>query len=105
MPRGSVRGHVRRTPDGGWTQVHQHSRKGRPRKPLVSPGHAWKLARRAFRAGHRKRRGLALALGGLALGELGAWLTLRGLFFMLATLGVLALGAATLAASASSRKP
>jgi hypothetical protein len=40
-------------------------------------------------------------LGGLALGEMGAWLTLRGLFFMLATLGVLALGAASLAASAS----
>jgi hypothetical protein len=101
MARGNVRTHTRRTADGKVTTVHQHSRRGRPRGALVSPGHAWKLARGAFRAARRKRRGTAFMLGSLALGELGAWLTLRGLFFMLATLGVLALGAATLAASAS----
>lgn len=101
MPKGNVRTHTRRTATGGTTIVRQHARQGRPRKPLVSPRHAWKLARRAAGAVRRKRRGLAFAFCGLAVGELAAWMTLRGLFFMLATLGVLALGAATLAASAS----
>jgi hypothetical protein len=57
------------------------------------------LARRAFRAAPRRR--VALALGALALGELTAWLTLRGASFMLTTAAVLALGAATLAAVAT----
>jgi len=67
----------------------------------VSPGHAWKMARRAFGAARRKKRATALVLGGLALGELAAWLTRRGAGLALATAGVLALGVALLAASAS----
>jgi hypothetical protein len=95
MPRGRVQTHARRTAGGGTTTVRQHSRKGRPRKPIVSPGHAWKLAKKAFRAGKRKHRMMAFALGGLALGELTAWGTLRGAGLMLATAGVLAMAVAS----------
>jgi hypothetical protein len=59
------------------------------------------MARRAFGAARRKRRLTALVLGGLALGELGAWVTLRGVGLALATAGILALGVALLAAAAS----
>jgi len=82
------------------TTVRQHSRRARGRG-LVSPGHAWKLLRRAFRAGRRHKKGTAAALGALALAELGAWAALRGAFLMLATAGLLALGVAWLAAAAS----
>jgi hypothetical protein len=40
-------------------------------------------------------------LGGLAAGELTAWLTLRGVGLVLATAAVLALGVASLAMAAS----
>jgi hypothetical protein len=43
----------------------------------------------------------AAVLGGLALGELSAWAALRGVGLVLATAGVLALGVAWLAATAS----
>jgi hypothetical protein len=59
------------------------------------------MARRAFRAARRRKRATAAVLGGLALGELGAWLTLRGVLLVLATAAILALGMAWLAASAS----
>jgi hypothetical protein len=101
MATQKVRTHTRRTASGGTTTVRQHSRAGEPRKGLVSPGHAWKLAARAIRSARRRKRGTAVVLGVLAFGELGAWLTLRGAFFMLATAGVLAFGVASLAAAAS----
>jgi hypothetical protein len=101
MARASVRTHTRRTAGGGTATVRQHSRKGRPRKPLVSPGHAWALFKRSLRAGKRKHRMMAFALGGLALGELTAWGTLRGAGLMLATAGVLAMAVAAVCASAS----
>jgi hypothetical protein len=59
------------------------------------------LAKRALRAARRHKRATALVLGGLAAGELGAWLTLRGVTVVVATAAVLALGVASLAASAS----
>lgn len=96
--RGAVRQHSRRTASGGRSTVRRHTRRTRA---LVTPGHAWTLARRAFRAVRRRRRGVALALGALAFGELAAWLTLRGVFFMLTTAALLALGAAMLAAAAT----
>jgi hypothetical protein len=65
---------------------------------MFSPAHAWKLAKQAFRAGKRKHRMMAFALGGLALGELTAWGTLRGAGLMLATAGVLAMAVAALCA-------
>jgi hypothetical protein len=43
----------------------------------------------------------AAVLGGLAVGELGAWAALRGVGLVLATAGILALGVAWLAATAS----
>lgn len=101
MARGNVRTHTRRTAGGKTTTVRHHSRKGRGRRGLVSPGHAWKTARRAFRAMRRRKRVTAVVLGGLALGELGAWAALRGVGVALATAGVLALGVAWLAAMAS----
>ncbi len=101
MARGNVRTHSRRTKSGRTTTVRQHSRSMRGGRGLVSPGHAWHMTKRAFSAARRKKRVTALVLGGLALGELGAWLTLRGAGLALATAGVLALGVALLAAMAS----
>lgn len=101
MARGTVRTHTRRTKAGTTTTVRQHSRRGRPRRGLVSPGHAWKMARRAFGAARRKKRLTAVVLGGLALGELGAWTALRGVGLALATAGALAILVAWLAAAAS----
>ena len=101
MARGNVRTHTRRTKSGGTTTVRQHARRRRGGRGLVSPGHAFKLARRAFGAARRKKRVAAVVFGGLALGELGAWLTLRGVSLALVTAGVLALGVASLAAAAS----
>jgi hypothetical protein len=96
-----VRTHTRRTKSGRTSTVRQHSRRTRGRRGLVSPRHSWKLARRAFRAARRRKRGTALMLGGLAAGELTAWLTLRGVGLVLATAAVLALGVASLAMAAS----
>ena len=101
MARGTVRTHTRRTASGGTTTVRQHSRRKRGGRGLVSPRHAWKLARAAFRSARRKKRMTAAVLGGLAVGELGAWAMLRGVGLMLATAGILALGVAWLAATAS----
>jgi len=101
MARGNVRTHTRRTKSGGTTTVRHHSRSMRGGRGLVSPGHAWKMARRAFGAARRKKRLTALVLGGLAVGELGAWVTLRGVGLAVATAGVLAIGVALLAAMAS----
>jgi hypothetical protein len=67
----------------------------------VTPRHAWKLARKAFAAGRKKKRVTAAVLGGLAVAEFGAWLGLQGVSLMAATAGVLALSVAALAASAS----
>jgi hypothetical protein len=67
----------------------------------VSPGHAWKMTKRAVGAARRKKRVTAVVFGGLAVGELAAWLTLRGVGLVLATAGVLAIGVALAAASAS----
>jgi hypothetical protein len=96
-----VKQHTRRTASGSTTTVHQHSRRTRGRRALVSPGHAWQMAKRAVRASRRHKRVTAAVLGGLAVGELAAWATLRGASFMLATAGVLAIGVAALAAAAS----
>src|SRR5262249_46625442 len=92
-----VRSHTRRKPGGGSTTVRQHSRKSRPRKGLVSPGHAWQTLKKAYRAGRKKKRVLAavLVIGGTT--EMTAWLTLRGLSLILVTAGVLAVGAGTAA--------
>jgi hypothetical protein len=49
----------------------------------------------------QRRRLTAVVLGGLAVGELGAWVALRGVGALLATAGILALGVAFLAAMAS----
>lgn len=101
MAKGAVRTHTRRTASGGTATVRQHSRRNRGGRGLVSPGHAWQMIKRAFGAARRKKRVTAAVLGGLALGELGAWLTLRGVSLMLVTAGILAIGAASLAAAAS----
>jgi hypothetical protein len=101
MARGTVRTHTRRTASGETTTVHQHSRRNRGGRGLVSPGHAWKMAGRAVRAARRRKRLTALVFGGLALGELGAWTALRGVGLALATAGILAIGIAWLAAAAS----
>lgn len=71
-----VRTHTRRTPSGGTARVQQHSRQGRPRKGLVSPGHAWSLLKRARRASRRKKTALAITLGVLGAAEFASWLTL-----------------------------
>ena len=102
MPgKSNVRTHTRKTATGSTTTVRQHSRRGRPRRALVTPGHAWGLAKRAFKAGRRKKRATAVVLGGLAVAEFGAWLGLQGVSLMAVTAGVLALSVAAVAAAAS----
>ena len=98
--KGNVRTHTRRTKSGKTTTVKQHLRTKKGRA-LVSPSHAWKLAKRAASAGRRKRRVTAAVLGGLAVAEVSAWLTLRGVGLVIATAGVLALCVALLAGSAT----
>lgn len=101
--RHNVRTHRRRTKNG-YTTVHRHNRAS---QGFVSPHHAAKLAGKAWRAWRKRgrngkrRRGTALLLGGLALGELGAWTALRGTGLILTTAGVLAIGVGSLAFSAS----
>jgi len=101
MGSGSVRQHTRRNKDGSTTTVRQHSRKTKGRRGLVSPGHAWKMLRKAVTAAKRRKRVTAAVFCGLALGELGAWVGLRGVGLALATAGVLAIGVAYLAGMAS----
>lgn len=101
MPASNVRTHTRRTASGKTATVRQHGRRGRGRRGLVSPGHAWQNARRAFRAMRRRKRLTAALFGGLAVGELAAWGTLRGAGLVLAVAGGLALAVAALAALAS----
>jgi len=100
-----VRAHSRKTPGGGTARVRQHSRAGRPRRALVSPGHAWKLAGKAFRAGRRKKRLLAAGLGALAVAELTAWLTLEGVSLALVTAGILAVAVGAVGAAAGGLRP
>jgi hypothetical protein len=59
------------------------------------------MLKRAYRAARKRKRLTAAVLAGLAVGELGAWFTLRGAGFALATAGLLALGVAFLAGMAS----
>jgi len=107
MGRHNVRTHRRRTKNGGYTTVHRHSRMS---QGIVSPHHAAKLAGKAWRAWRKKgrngkrRRGTAILLGGLALGEFGAWATLRGAGFAAFTAGVLAIGVGTLLTQAAGGK-
>jgi diacylglycerol kinase len=93
-----VRSHKRRTASGGTTRVTQHNRRGRPRKALLSAGHAWALLRKAWRANRRRKRAVAAVLAVLGLAELVAWLTLQGTSLILLTAGMLAIAVATLAA-------
>lgn len=99
MTTGKVRGHTRAKPGGGTTRVRAHTR------GLVTPRHSWRLARRAFRAGRQRRKVAACVLGGLALAELGAWLTVSGLALILATAAVLCGTGAVLAAQAGGARP
>jgi hypothetical protein len=68
--------------------VRAHTR--RKRRGLLSPRHSWSLIGRAFRAARARRRVTAAVLGGLAVAELAAWLTLTGAALVIATAGVLA---------------
>lgn len=100
-----VKSHTRKTASGRTTRVQQHSRQNRPRRALISPRHSWQLARRAFRAGRRKRRLLAATLGALAVLEITAWLTLEGASLALATAGTLAVAVAVVAAGVGGVRP
>jgi len=97
---GRVRGHTRRTSTGGTTRVRAHQR----RRGIVSPGHSWKLARRAWRV-RKRRKVTAVVLGTAAVVELGSWLTLSGIALVLATFAVLAGSTAYLAASSAGMRP
>jgi hypothetical protein len=100
-----VRTHTRRNKDGSTTRVTQHTRAGRPRKALVSPGHSWKLLKQAMAHGRKKRRGMMALFGTLAALELGAWLTLEGVGFALVTTGALAVAVGAVAAAAGGVRP
>jgi hypothetical protein len=66
----------------------------------VTPRHSWSLLTRAFRAGRKRKRVTAAVLGGLAVLELAAWLTVSGAALILATFAVLAGATAFVAAQA-----
>jgi hypothetical protein len=95
--RSQVRAHGRKTASGRTAQVRQHTR----RRGLVTPRHSWSLLTRAFRAGRRRKKVTAAVLGGLAVLELAAWLSLTGVALILATFAVLAGATAFCAAQAS----
>ncbi len=102
VAKGNVRTHARRTKSGKTATVRQHSRVMRGRQGGgPTAGHAWRLARKAWAAGRKRRRVMAAVLGGLAVAELGAWGALRGVALIAATAGVLALGVAAVAAFSS----
>lgn len=103
MARGNVKTHTRRTKSGGTTTVHQHTRAMQGGRGLVSPGHAFSMFARAFRAARRRKRAAAAVIGVLAVGELGAWVALRGVSLVLVTAGILAIGAASFAAAAAGK--
>lgn len=103
MAKGNVRTHTRRTKSGGTTTVNQHARTMRGGRGFVSPGHAFSMFGRAFRAARRRKRAAAAVLGVLAFGELGAWAALRGVSLLLVTAGILAIGAASFAAAAAGK--
>jgi hypothetical protein len=56
--------------------------------------------RRAFAAGRRRRKVTACVLGGLAVAEFGAWLTVSGVALIAATAAVLFGATAVVAAQA-----
>lgn len=93
-----VRAHTRKTATGRTTKVTSHGRKSRPRA-LISPGHSWKLFKKAMSANRKKKRVAAAVLGVLAVGEMTAWLTLEGASLIVATAGVLALSVGVAGAS------
>jgi hypothetical protein len=103
--RNRVRTYTRTNASGTTTRVGQHNRSGRGRKgkkkPLVSPGHAWKMFKKGMAHNKKKRRGMALLFGGLAVGEFAAWSALSGTAALAATTGLIALGVASVAGSAS----
>lgn len=99
-----VRSHTRKTASGGTAKVRQHSRTGRPRKGLVSPGHAWGLLKRARKASKRKKTLLAVTLGALGIAEFTSWLTLDTAGKLFTTIAVLASVGAALTLSATGRE-
>lgn len=75
--------------------VRSHSR-----RPL-SPRRAWRNAKRAWRAGRQRRLTHAAVFGTVAAAELGAWAAFGATGLVLTTIGVLAIGAGTLAMRAT----
>lgn len=90
MARNTVRTHTRRTPGGSSTTVRQHGRAGRPRR-LLTPGHSWHMAKKAFAAGRKNKKGLATLLVAGAAAELTLWGALRLGSVVLGTAGLLAI--------------
>jgi hypothetical protein len=90
MARSNVRQHARRTPGGGTTTVRQHGRAGRPRRG-VTAGHAWQLAKKAFKAGRQNKKGLAALLAAGAAAEFTLWGALRLGSIALGTAGIIAI--------------
>ncbi len=95
-----VRTHTRKTASGKTATVRNHTRAGRPKKAIVHPRHAWKLAKKAWSANRKKKRTAAVILSLLALTEITAWLTLEGVSLAFATAGILALSVAAVGAAA-----
>ena len=78
--RGRVKAHTR-TVNGKKVHVKEH------RKHVLNPGRAGRNAKRAYRAGKRKRHAAAFAFGALAVGEVFGWAALRGSAVGLTLLG------------------
>lgn len=61
--------------------------------------------KRAFKAARKHRKGKAALYGSLAVAELGGFVALRGMAFVLLTVGVVAMTLGAVAAESSGRKP
>lgn len=91
MARNTVRTHTRRNPGGGSTTVRRHARSGRPRRGVLTFGHSWQLAKKAFRAARQRKKGMAALLGGAAVLEFTTVGAVRLGSVILGTAGVVAI--------------
>ncbi|MBC7279200.1 hypothetical protein [Nocardioides sp.] len=92
--RMNVREYVRRDKDGNDVKVSKHSKNHKGSKPKTKrktlAGRGWGNVVAAWRAGRKKKKWTAAALGVLGVVELGAYFMLQTTSFALLTLVVVA---------------
>lgn len=94
-----VRAHTRKGKNGERIKVSQHSKSGKGARPgrRSLARRAWGNTKKAWRAGRRKQKAVALGFAVLATAEIGAYVVLQTTAFALVTLAAAAIGTALLA--------